>query len=103
MHTTSNHETPTWPGSSILFWGTFGTSTPEGRRYHRRCYAALAALVVGYIVAAALPLAARDVVIAALPGVIFGYVIWEFRRYLNALDELARRIQLEALAWTYLS
>ena len=33
----------------------------------------------------------------------FGFISWEFRRYLNALDELARRIQLEALAWTYLT
>ncbi len=104
MHTTSNDETTTWPGSSLLFWGTFGTSTPEGRRYHRRCYTAMGLMLIGFIGGAALlPPAARDIVIAAVPGIGIGYISWEFRRYLSALDELARRIQLEALAWTYLS
>ena len=33
----------------------------------------------------------------------FGFISWEFKRSLNALDELARRNQLEAIAWTYLT
>ena len=102
MRTTSDHDT-TWPGSSLLIWGTFGTSTPEGRRYHRRCYLAMGVLLVGYFIAAGLPRAAADIVTAILPGAIFGFISWEFKRYLDALDELARRIQLEALAWTYLT
>ena len=103
MRTTSDQDTTTWPGSSLLVWGTFGTSTPEGRRYHRRCCLALGVLFVGYFIAAGLPPAAGDIVTAVLPGAMFGFISWEFRRYLNALDELARRIQLEALAWTYLT
>ena len=39
---------------------------------------------------------------AITPGVVFAYIAWESRRYLSALDELARRMQLEAMAWTYL-
>jgi hypothetical protein len=31
------------------------------------------------------------------------YIAWETRRYLMSLDELARRLQLEAMAWTYLT
>jgi hypothetical protein len=37
-----------------------------------------------------------------LPAVAFAYIAWALRRYLLALDELARRLQLEAMAWTYL-
>jgi hypothetical protein len=101
---TNDAEQPTtWPGSSILIWGTFGTSTPEGRRYHRRCLGALAILLAGHVGAAFLPPSGSNIVTALLPGATFGFISWEFRRYLNALDELARRIQLEAVAWTYLT
>ncbi len=31
------------------------------------------------------------------------YIAWEFRRYLHQLDELARRMQLEAMACTYIT
>jgi len=31
------------------------------------------------------------------------YIAWELRRYLTQLDELARRMQLEAIAWTYVT
>src|SRR5262245_29104212 len=103
MRATSNHEPSAWPGSSLLIWGTFGTSTPEGRRYHRRCWLAMGGLLVGYLIAMVLPRAAGDLVSAIVPGAFFGVISWEFRRYLNALDELARRIQLEAVLWTYLT
>jgi hypothetical protein len=39
---------------------------------------------------------------AIAPGLTFIYIVWEFRRYLLALDELARRIHFEAIACTYL-
>jgi hypothetical protein len=37
-----------------------------------------------------------------LPGIAFTYITWSLRGYLLALDELARRMQFEAMAWTYL-
>jgi len=43
------------------------------------------------------------VVFSLAPGAGFLYIAWEFRRYISALDELARRIQFEATAWTYLT
>jgi hypothetical protein len=100
---TAPEQRTTWPGSSILIWGTFGSSTPEGRRYHRRCCLALGVLFVGHFIAAGLPQTSGTMLSAILPGATFAFISWEFKRYLNALDELARRIQLEALAWTYLT
>ena len=73
MHTTSDHDTSTWPGASLLIWGTFGASTPEGRRYHRRCWLALGGLFVGLVIATRLPRAASDILSAILPGAMFGF------------------------------
>jgi len=101
----NDDKTAPWPSSSILIYGTFGAKTPEGRRFHIRCTAALVAMVLGMILgtilnlAVHLPLAAG----AAVPGLAFAFIAWEFRRYVLSLDELARRIQLEAIAWTYLT
>jgi hypothetical protein len=89
----------------MLAYGTFGTRTPAGRRYHLRAGLALAGMLVfmlgGAIARHAIP--AAGAIAAITPGVAFGYIGWEFRRYLQSLDELARRIQLESIAWTYLS
>jgi hypothetical protein len=43
------------------------------------------------------------VILSLAPGAAYLYIAWELRRYILALDELARRIQLEAMAWTYLA
>ena len=40
---------------------------------------------------------------AVLPGLGFTGIALSFRRYLLTLDELARRIQVESIAWTYLT
>ena len=48
------------------------------------------------------PKGSLDLIAAFAPGAAFIYIAWEFRKYLSALDELARRIQLESIAWTYL-
>ena len=98
-----------WPASSMLFLGTFGSQTPAGRRYHNRCLAASGLLIMaivligGFTRLAGLPLEATFPFTAALPGVVSAVIAWEFRRYINSLDELARRIQLEAATWTYLT
>ena len=36
-------------------------------------------------------------------GCVISYIAWESRRYLAHLDELGRRMQLEAMAWTYIT
>jgi len=84
-------------------WGTFGTKTPAGRRYHNRSLAALAVfLFVQFAFGAWREVPAAGALIALTPGIVFGFIVWELRRYLLSLDELSRRIQMEAITWTYL-
>jgi hypothetical protein len=102
----SGNEGARWPTASILAYGTFGARSAAGRRYHARCGIALAAVVVCIFGGAALrtsvPKSILTAIVACAPGVAFIYIAWEFRRYLAALDELARRMQLESIALTYL-
>jgi uncharacterized membrane protein YfcA len=95
-----NDDSSQWPKCAMIAYGTFGNRTPAGRRYHFRCGIALAAMVVCMIGGA---LAGLKPLAAIAPGIGFLYIAWEFRKYLSALDELARRIQLESMAWTYLT
>lgn len=92
-----------WPIGAILGYGTFGSHTPAGRRYHRRSGIALTTLLVWMFVVASLDRSTLRHVTPLVPGVVFLYVIYEFRQYLRALDELARRMHMEALSWTYLT
>jgi hypothetical protein len=104
----SDHGGSKWPACAKLGYGTFGRRTPAGRRYHTRTAIALIAMVALCLGAAIL---ARDfhhkslwrVILSLVPGVAYLYIAWELRRYILALDELARRIQPEAIAWTYLT
>jgi hypothetical protein len=96
----SANNSPQWPTAPMLMYGTFGTRSPAGRRYHFRSGLALAAMVVCMLSGVLL---SAPVLTALAPGAAFVYIVWEFRKYLSALDELARRIQLESIAWTYLS
>jgi hypothetical protein len=96
----SNHESAHWPTAPMLAYGTFGSRSPAGRRYHFRTAMALLAMVVCMIGGA---LVHVELIAAFAPGAGFFYIAWEFRRYLLSLDELARRIQFESIAWTYLS
>lgn len=102
----ANGDESRWSALRIVLFGTFGGGSAAERRYLCRSGIALA-------VAAAW--AAIVVIFHFHPKRIFlpltllvgsssiTYVAWELRRYLLALDELARRMQLEAMAWTYLS
>jgi hypothetical protein len=104
---TSQNEGSTWPACAMLSYGTFGRQTAAGRRYHIRAAIALAAIAVLWPAAAFLakhfPNTPWLAIQSVAPGIAFAYIAWEFRRYLLALDELARRIQFEAIAWTYLT
>ena len=97
-------DSPHWPTAPIFAYGTLGG--PVGRRFHFRSGLALAALVVCILLSVLLrpfvPKNGLKLIVALAPGVAFAYIAWEFRKYLAALDELARRIQLESIAWTYL-
>lgn len=97
------NEPSRWPIGAILGYGTLGSSTPAGRRYHRRSGMALSALLVWMVVVASFDHSTLRLVTPLVPGLVFVYIVYEFRRYLLALDELARRMHMEALAWTYLT
>lgn len=96
-----------WPVSSILLYGTFGGRSAAERRCHKRLGFALAALVCWMLIVMRPPLfLPREVlrgVAAFAPGLILLYLCWEFRRYLLTLDELAKSIHMESIAWTYLT
>jgi hypothetical protein len=104
---TSHSESSNWPACAMLSYGTFGKQTPAGRRYHIRAAIAVAAIVVLLPAAALLakhfPNTPWLAIQSLAPGFAFAYIAWEFRRYLLSLDELARHIQFEATAWTYLT
>ena len=91
-----------WPYASLVIFGFFGTDTPEGKRLARRTTAFLALLVVGGI-------GLRDgyrtpfpdlLWLICIPGSAVG-MWWSYTRYLRALDELRRTIQLKAFAFAY--
>ena len=96
-----------WPACDILALGYFGAGTPNGARFRNRSLSALLGWVVLYLVCffvvkthpqAVTPL---KVLLGIVPGLAFTYIGWEWWRYVGSLDELARRMQLDAAAWTY--
>ena len=100
----SHEDKSSWTTGSILLLGTFGPGSPGGRSFHTACYSALGALVLGVLLltpfAKSYPLLRWP--IAILPGVVFTFIAWRLWLYVSQLDELSRRLQLEAMAITYL-
>jgi hypothetical protein len=101
-------ESSQWPTAWILGYGSFGPKTPASRRYHVRTATALIVLTIVWPVTFFLwlfdksPTLLWQVIAGLAPAVIYGYIGWEMRRYWLTLDELARRLQMEAAAYTYL-
>jgi hypothetical protein len=96
-----------WSKPSLFWSGTFGCRTPAARRFFWRSTIAVAAPLLWwslrYWTRDTIPHARMDEVLPFALGAGFAYWAVEFRRYLNSLDELERRIQLESIAWTYLT
>jgi hypothetical protein len=82
----------------MLGWGTLGGEA--GRRYGNRAAIASVVFLVGTF--ASLILRLRPLT-AIIPGTVFLYIAYEFRKYLSSLDELGRRIMLESIAWAYIA
>lgn len=95
-------EAAPWPYTSLLLFGFFGADTPEGRRLARRTTGALALTVASLIglqiVSPGGPAAAVLALLAPVGVVGVGVA---YARYLAALDELARLLQLKAFALAY--
>lgn len=100
--TSSSSEQNAWPKKDILWLGYFGSGTPAGRRYRNRSLSALLVLVlVQFAFALAPKVPAMMIAGGWAAGLVFSYIAVEWWRYLESLDELARRLQMEAMAWTY--
>jgi hypothetical protein len=101
-------ESSQWPIVSMLSYGTFGMKTPAGRRYHLRSAFVLVALLIFWPLTFFLwwfetgPSLLWRAIAGLAPGLAVSYIAWEARRYWLSLDELARRLQLEAAAYSYL-
>lgn len=101
-------ESSQWPIASIIGYGTFGMKTPAGRRYHIRSAIALVTLSIFWPLTFFLwwfdtgPSLLWRAIAGVAPGLAVGYISWEARRYWLSLDELGRRLQLEASAYGYL-
>lgn len=92
-----------WPTRDILLFGSFGSGTPDARRFRSRGLSALGlAVTCGVVLAWLQPAAPVRLPLNALLALPFGYLAWEWWRYITHLDELARRLQVEAMAWTYM-
>jgi hypothetical protein len=90
-----------WPVCEMLMRGTFGTKTPAERRLVRR---ARSILIVFYAIAITgifRPKLITPAALMFLAAAFITYYAWEKRKYFHSLDELARRIELEGMAWAY--
>jgi hypothetical protein len=95
-----------WSAFSTLFWGTLGTKTPAERRYKTRTFLAAGSLLCWVLFAFVVHFRPKPMIFVITDlswGTVITYIAWELRRYLFTLDELARRLQFEAMAWTYLT
>jgi hypothetical protein len=95
-----------WPVWSMLLYGHFGRdATPASRRADLRSRVAIGVFVAAAVAITALagpePTVHRDA-LSALVGLLLAYLAWERWRYAAGLDELTRRLYLEAFAVTYL-
>lgn len=89
-----------WPYASLLLFGFFGAHTPAGKRLVRETAMALF-LIVGSMVLVRTGVRAAGLLGAVmLPGAV-AWIGWAYARYLRALDELGRTMQLKAFAFSY--
>ena len=95
----------TWPYRSLLFSGTFGKSAPEGRRLHRRLHWAMAFFGAAVFTAGLVHRNNPSLVYANLAVMLAsaGFAVRAFRIYFSELDELSRRIQYEAIAFSFVT
>jgi hypothetical protein len=100
--TDETNDESSWPYASLLLFGFFGHNSPGGRKLSWRTGGALVLFLVAAmgIQGALGPIIPQPVWITLVPvsilAIAAAYVV-----YLRGLDELNRRIQLEAFALAY--
>ena len=99
-------ETSRWPLWTMLLFGHLGAdASRDSQRADRRSRIAIGIFVVLAVVVALSPglePGGRRHATAMLVAATLGYLGWQRWRYADALDELTRRLYLEAFAITYL-
>lgn len=91
-----------WPYASLILFGFFGASTPEGKRLAWQsvlagCIMLGATLAILYGVGG---VALQALWACLVPAGAVG-IAWAFFQYLQALDELSQSIQLKAFSVAY--
>jgi len=94
----SHADTAHWSACAMIGWGTLGGEA--GRRYRNRAAVAMLVFLGGLLLSATLKLRPF---MALIPGAVFLYLAYEFRKYLLSLDELGRRIMFESITWAYIA
>ena len=101
----NNSQQASWPWRSMFWCGDFGG--PAGKHYRRRAWSALLVLAAGtaaFVAAHRYGYLGDSAIrwgLGILAALVFGYIHTQFYRYLGEIDELARRIQLEAVLFAY--
>ena len=91
----------TWPYSSLLLFGYFGKQAPGGRTLAVRNTIALVIFFVGvYLITITQNPLFKLALITTSPLAVV-IIMWAYKEYLAGLDELSRRIQYEAFAFSY--
>jgi hypothetical protein len=98
--TPANEPTAHWHGKTVLVYGTFGNGAPAGKAFHRRSLLCLLLMAVSSAVGHWLP-PVLQTWLFLVPTLGFVTISRSWWQYLGQLDELERRLQLEAMAWTY--
>lgn len=95
-----------WPWGSMFWFGTLSSGSAATRIYHRRAYGALGLLVLAVAIGIAMDTFVGTGTSRWLAGIgtplAFAYISWSFYRYVHELDELAQRLQFEAVLIAFL-
>lgn len=95
-----------WPWAKMFWLGTFGCDSASSRRYHRQAFGSLlglaGAVAIGAAVHKFLEIPIGHWVAGVGTPLVFSYIMWSYYRYVQELDELARRVQLEAVLFSFM-
>lgn len=94
-----------FPFWSTLMFGHFWGESSASESAKRRSRIAMLMFLIALVVASVIPGFERELrhtFVNVLVGLTLTYFAWEAWRYTTGLDELARRLYLEAFAITYL-